>query len=195
MMGMRNVDNKEKLISQLEAISEAASESLSDVRQISRDLRPHQLDQLGITEALRSMIQNVTATTDMKADIDFDSIDGLFTRDNEIAIFRIVQEAMNNIHKHAAATHVDIRMRNTDDSIAMTIHDNGVGFDVNAALTGFGIQGMGERVRILGGRMTIDSRKGEGSTITLTIPRNGDTSWLPGYGSIRRRQQDGMRAV
>ncbi|MCZ7555210.1 MAG: tetratricopeptide repeat protein [Bacteroidia bacterium] len=195
MMGMRNVDNKEKLIAQLEAISEAATESLTDVRQISRDLRPHQLDQLGITEALRSMIQNLTATTEMTLDLDFDSIDDRFSRDDEIAIFRIVQEAMNNIHKHAGASHVAVHLRNEDNEVRIFIRDNGVGFDVNSATRGFGIQGMGERVRILGGRMTIDSRKGEGSTITLTIPRDGNSNVITNLGILKRRQQDGMRAV
>jgi len=155
---------------QVEEASEVVSNTIEEVRSISHNLRPHQLDQLGITKTLRSIIRQMKESTSIDVTAEIDDIDALLLPEQEISLFRIVQESFNNIIKHSNATTVTLSLKKTVDSLAITIRDNGVGIDqADERRNGFGMSSMQERARILGGTIEITSRLGEGTTVQLSV--------------------------
>jgi signal transduction histidine kinase/ligand-binding sensor domain-containing protein len=168
VMGLEASKNKKTTDEQLGEISLLASQSLAEVREISYDLRPYHLDQLGLTGALRSIISRVASSSRITFSEDLDDLNNLFPKEQEINIFRIVQEAVNNIIKHSRATNTTIKIKRDKDRVTFIISDDGIGFDYNRQ--GFGLTGMAERARILDGSMAVKSDAGAGTTITVTIP-------------------------
>jgi signal transduction histidine kinase len=121
------------------------------------------------------MIESVAESTGITIDAEIDVIDGLLPAEAEINLYRVVQEALNNIVRHSGAGRGAVRIRNDDDSIRLTIVDDGEGFSVRGegerpARDSFGLSGMEERVRILGGRMKVRSAPGQGTRIFASVP-------------------------
>ena len=169
---------------QFTEFSDAVSQTLEEVRTISYDLRPSHLDQLGLRTALVAMIEKVGASSTIQFTHAFDELDGLFPPGDEITLYRIVQECLNNILKHSGATEVALNISvNMSISraagageLALTIRDNGCGFMADEEThrrSGLGLQGIAERVRILGGAHAIQSAPGQGTTVSLRIALKG----------------------
>jgi len=160
----------------LNEISGATSQALEEVRQITHGLRPYQLDRLGLTQALRDTVSRASANSAILFASRVEDIDTVFDKDSEIHVYRIVQEATNNVLKHSAANEAAVVIRKRNDRVSLSIRDNGRGFDVAAMRTsqsnalGYGLSGIAERVRILGGELTIDSRPGGGTSLNVEIP-------------------------
>jgi len=164
---------KEKLL----AISNSLQRAISSVRDLSYDLRPPVLADMGIAEGIKIYCEEFSKKNGVK--IDFRSA-GLhfFDMDSNSAIhlYRLVQEGLNNIRKHADATQVNIMLMGASPNIILRIEDNGKGFDVKArelALSNekrLGLRSMKERVNLLGGRMTIQSRPMQGTNLLIKIP-------------------------
>jgi len=160
---------------QLAEITDSASRAIDEVREIAFNLRPYQLNRFGLTRTLQAIFTRFSnpATTVFSAQID--PIDALFSQQDEISIYRIVQEGINNIVKHANATEATLTVKKRDGSVEFVICDNGKGFSPAAvALSdgsrpGFGLTGMAERVRRLGGSYSMNSAPGEGATISVTL--------------------------
>jgi signal transduction histidine kinase len=181
-LARREKDRGGDLTHELDEIMTAVTSSLQDIRRISRNLRPAQLDRLGLTSTLDSMFKTVRDSTGIEMQINIDMIDGLFSKEREIDIYRIVQESINNIVKHAEATKVRVAVTRRDDEVVFSIHDDGKGFPVEETRTskdstrqGIGLQGMSERAEFLDGILHITSSAGDGSTVTLTLPIPIDT--------------------
>ncbi len=162
---------------ELDEITTAVTSSLQDIRRISRNLRPFQLDRLGLTSTLESMMKTVRDSTGLNIYYQLDNIDNLFDKTREIDIYRIIQESLNNVVKHAEATEVEVICQRRTDVIECTLRDNGKGFAVEAvqdrdgdSLRGFGLQGMRERAVFLDGSLHVTSAPGKGCIITLTLP-------------------------
>jgi signal transduction histidine kinase len=158
---------------QLDEIAASASQSIEEVREIAYNLRPYHLDRLGLTNAIEAMIEKVAATTPIRLIPQIDSIDGLFPKEAEIIVFRVVQESINNIVKHSGANEARVRIERQARAVTITIKDDGRGFSAKRSAEsrggGFGLAGMSERVRVLGGEQTIHSVPGQGVTITITL--------------------------
>ncbi|MBX3280519.1 MAG: hypothetical protein KF868_21175 [Acidobacteria bacterium] len=157
---------------QFEEISSAVSQTLEEVRTISHDLRPPHLDQLGLHTALMAMIEKVEASSEIRFVYKIDEVDGLFAPGDDIVIYRIVQECLNNILKHSGATEAEIRLTAAGGRVVLTVSDNGRGFAAQGnsrGRAGLGLQGIAERARILGGRHEIITSPGRGATITVTV--------------------------
>jgi signal transduction histidine kinase len=119
------------------------------------------------------MIEKVGASATIQFTLAVDELDGLFRPGDEINIYRIVQECLNNILKHSGATKVALNLVLHAGELALTIRDNGCGFmpdEETQRRAGLGLQGIAERVRILGGTHAIESAPGQGTTVTLRIP-------------------------
>jgi signal transduction histidine kinase/ligand-binding sensor domain-containing protein len=185
LLGLLTPGDQERAIEQLNEISTAISHTLDEVRQIAANLHPYQLDRLGLTKATEAMIRKVAAAAGIKFSTEVDNIDGLFDARAEINLYRIVQESLNNIVKHSAATEATVAIRCDGGRVAITIRDNGRGFVVEPGRNtgplkqGFGLAGMSERARMLGGDYAIHSVPGEGTTVMLIIdlkagPKNGE---------------------
>ena len=175
MMSLSERENSAYVFEQIEEIVEAAGESLAEVRVIANNLRPFQIDRLGLTKAIEALVRKAnSARLDVAAQLD--NIDGVFEKSSEINLYRIVQESLNNIIKHSEATEARIIIRRTAGYIEVKIKDDGKGFDANAPLnnqsangTGFGITGIYERARMFGATPVIESSAGTGTTIRLKI--------------------------
>ncbi len=169
--------SNEHRINYLNEISETASQTIEDVRKISHNLRPYQIDKLGITKALESILINISKTSTIRFSYDLDSIDGFFMKDQEIHVYRILQECVNNIIKHSDAHEAVVTIRKTDRLITFTIKDDGKGLPEKSNETppqqfthGFGLSGISERVTILNGTISIRSQRQQGTTLIITLP-------------------------
>lgn len=160
----------------LTEISTATSQAIEEVRQITHGLRPYQLDRLGLTQAMRATVTRASAGSPISFATRVEDIDGAFDKDSEIHVYRIVQEAISNILKHSAASEAAVVIRKHRDTISVSIRDNGQGFDFAAMRAsqandlGYGLSGITERMRILGGKFVIESKPGEGTSLNLEIP-------------------------
>ncbi|MBV9500205.1 MAG: hypothetical protein JO138_12605 [Acidobacteriaceae bacterium] len=157
----------------LEQISIEVSESMREVKEISYDLRPYRLDRLGLTAALRAMIETAGASGAIGFFAEIDDIDGSLPQKDEINFYRIVQECVNNILKHSEAAQATISIRRNGRGLTLMARDNGRGFAPGATtispLGGFGLTGISERAQLLGGNATFESAPGRGTTVTIEI--------------------------
>jgi signal transduction histidine kinase/ligand-binding sensor domain-containing protein len=155
----------------LTEISDSASLAIEEVREISHNLRPHQLERLGLTSTIEQMVRQIGSSTDIEFITETDNIDGLLSREFEINLYRVLQECLNNILKHSAATTAWLSIKRTANGAQIICRDNGKGFDPEATSlsSGMGLIGISERVRMLGGRYTVASAPGKGVTIYITI--------------------------
>jgi signal transduction histidine kinase len=159
-----------------EKLLEYMDHVIEDVRRISRDLSPTILEDLGLTSALHWLTDNLKKDPNIRITADVEDIDHLFSRKNWITIYRVVQEALTNIMKHAHAENVSFFTRTQGDRVAFSVEDDGNGFDVAQTKTqvvdskGLGLTTMSERVKIMGGDYILWSRKGSGTRIAFSIP-------------------------
>jgi signal transduction histidine kinase/ligand-binding sensor domain-containing protein len=158
----------------LEEISAETHAAIKETRDISYNLRPSQLDRLGLTKALAGVIRSVSESSGIAIQSTLDDVDDLFPEDLRINVYRIVQESLTNVMKHANATHVDVRIERSDKSVVLTVHDNGKGFisqepDRQLGRNGFGLSGMAERAHSLGGVLKVNSRAGYGTEVIVEI--------------------------
>ena len=156
-------------------ISDEASSAIAETREISYNLRPFQLDRLGLTKAIEAMIRTTGIASGIRFTSELDNIDDIFPEDLRINFYRIVQESLGNIMKHAQATEVSIRVKRRVENVILTIEDNGCGFTPDErspapSRSGFGLTGMGERASLLGGELKVRSIPGKGTTVLFEIP-------------------------
>jgi signal transduction histidine kinase len=162
----------------LTEISGATSQAIEEVRQITHGLRPYQLDRLGLTQAIRASVTRASEASESKAilfAIRVEHIDGLFDKDSEIHVYRIVQEAVTNVVKHSGATEAAVVIKKRAGVVSLSVRDNGRGFDpakngTQSNNLGYGLSGIAERARILGATLAIDSKPDHGTNLTVEIP-------------------------
>lgn len=157
----------------LEDISSTTLQAINEVREIAHNLRPYQLDRLGLTQAIRAIVRKVSETSPIDLASHVDEIDHLFDKESEIHIYRIVQEGINNIMKHSAATEAAVVVRHHPSRVSISIRDNGKGIDQDARSIrdgGLGLSGIEERAKIMNGSITIDSAPGQGVSLQIELP-------------------------
>jgi signal transduction histidine kinase len=158
----------------LSDMSDLVSQTIEEVRSVSHNLRPHQLDQLGVSKTIRALIKNVAKSSHIAFAFDIDDVDDALQGDEDIGLFRIVQESLNNIVKHSEATEVHVSLKRNPEGLLLIIRDNGKGMGSvptgERLGEGFGLSGMKERARILGGRISFSSIA-RGTVIELKIPK------------------------
>jgi signal transduction histidine kinase/ligand-binding sensor domain-containing protein len=171
-LSRRFLQDPKKALEQIEHIEATAAESIKEVRHIAYDLRPYQLDEIGLTQALRDLVKNVSSSCEVSITASIAQIDDLYSVDEAINMYRIVQEALNNIVRHSGASEASVTLTRNDDHISLAIADNGRGFteddkENNYERRGFGLTGLAERARILGAVLTIQSSPGQGTSVFL----------------------------
>ena len=157
---------------QLEGMSKLSAMCITEARQISHDLHPQQLDHLGLTRALKVMIESASQASNIQFVSRLESVDELFPADAAMNLYRIVQESLNNILKHSRAKHMDVRLERDIHEVQLRIEDDGCGFKTDQTGNGKGLdlKNITERVRMLGGKLNADSSPGQGTRIEVTIP-------------------------
>jgi signal transduction histidine kinase len=164
---------EEELRIKLAQISETAGGSLDETRAILNDLSPQHVQRFGLTASIQQMIEQVQNSTGIMFESELDDLSGAFSYDSEISIYRIVQEALNNIVKHSKATHATIGITRNGETVEIRIRDFGKGINGSTGTSGIkslGLESMRQRVNLMGGTLRIES----GSTGTqLHISLNG----------------------
>jgi signal transduction histidine kinase len=143
------------------------------VRQLSLDLRPAMLDDLGLLPTLLWYIKRYTQQAEIQVALKHTGLEQRVASDLEIAVYRIVQEGLTNVARHAGVRAVTIRLWRTEEFIGVRIEDQGRGFVLDQVLTAYtssGLAGMVERVRLLGGQLTIESAPGQGTRLIAELP-------------------------
>lgn len=149
------------------------SEAITEVRRISRDLRPGVLDDLGLGPAIKTLTEDFATRTDIHCQFETVVFRNRLDNDARIALYRIAQEALTNIERHAGATQVDVDLRGHRKGATLSISDNGCGLHGGPrtkAAGGLGLRNMQERMEQLGGRLDISEARGGGTTIAATVP-------------------------
>lgn len=174
-LAQADIDRRAAVEEQLEELSDSASAAIEECREIAYNLRPYQIKRFGLTETLYGIFMRISEVTDIEATAEIENIDELLPEDAQINLYRIVQESVNNVIKHSRATEAFMKITATGGVITVIIRDNGRGFTpgVNAGSAGknggFGLTGIAERVKMLGGYFQIDSAPGKGTSILITI--------------------------
>ncbi len=171
------LDDPPKARSRLAELRTMVTGAIASVRQFSRDLRPLTLEDLGLAASMQYLVNQLAQSEGIEVNLKIDGeVEGLST-DMEVAIYRILQEALNNVKRHAHATKVNVWAQFAKRYIRLTVQDNGQGFEVPEAITdfasagSFGVMGLQERAQLFGGEVTIKSMPGKGATIRMVMPR------------------------
>jgi signal transduction histidine kinase len=172
------------------------NELMARARKMSLDLRPATLDHLGLLSALLWHIKQYSAQTQVRVAFKHNGLEGRrFTTETETAAYRIVQEALTNVARHAESDAATVRLWADEHSLNIQIEDQGKGFDTEtplATVNTSGLAGMRERAHLLGGHLTIESNFGTGTHLTAELPIGEDTSDKP---LKRPRTSDHARGI
>ena len=149
--------------------------TIHTVQRISSKLRPGVLDYLGLPAAIDWQVNEFKEQTGIRSKIEIASDVNVEDQNISIAVFRIFQETLTNIMRHAKASRVDVVLKQEEDTLVLTVKDNGIGIpeDKISKHTSFGIMGIKERARVLSGTVSISGVPGKGTTVTVCIPLNG----------------------
>ncbi|MBZ0291648.1 MAG: HAMP domain-containing protein [Anaerolineae bacterium] len=149
--------------------------TLEEVRRLARDLRPATLDELGLVPTIEWYVKTFTRNTELR--VEFDALiseDLRLPVHTELALYRVVQEALTNVARHSQATQTLIRLEEQRGTLGLTIRDNGRGFDVNTVMNAeersLGLHGIQERVELIDGVLTLESTVGQGTSLRVEVP-------------------------
>jgi signal transduction histidine kinase len=173
LLGLKTVEDAadpQQRAEALKAVREQVVETLHDVRRLAIELRPKALDDFGLVPALERLAHTFVDQTRLKLDIEAHLGRERLPSEVETALYRMVQEALTNIATHAQARSVSILLRRANGAITAVIEDDGRGFDSSAVRDGTGLDGMRERLALIGGRLKIESRLGGGTTLVAVVP-------------------------
>lgn len=164
------ITGKEKLTN----VRNVAAQALQDLRNLIFDLRPEILDDLGLAMALRSQVQKYLEPAGVEVRLRAAGLKDELPTEVERAVFRVVQEAITNIARHARASEAYISLTKKDSRLVVRVEDNGLGFDPDQVRNGqrqsWGLQGMEERITLLGGKFYVGSKPGNGTLILAEVP-------------------------
>ena len=175
MMTLLSSESPNSATEALREISEISSASISEVRAIAHNLRPYQIDRLGLTKAIESMFRQLSEASGLEIQHQVDPLDDRLDPELQINLYRMIQEGMNNILKHAGANRATVIVLLSERELKVRIEDNGKGFDSSQlqrsrAQRTFGLNGIHERVELFRGECTVSSRPGQGCKWWIRIP-------------------------
>ncbi|MEH6652432.1 MAG: cache domain-containing protein [Motiliproteus sp.] len=167
--GIRN--SEDSAIAHLDQGELILNEAIREVRRISHDMRPTVLDDLGLIPTLNSLLDEYALRTGIRVEQQVELADRKLSEEIDITFYRVVQEALTNIERHADASHVWLRGRWQGDSFQLEIADNGCGFDTgdSKCADGIGLRNMRERIELLGGEFSIDTQRNNGTRIRAKL--------------------------
>jgi two-component system, NarL family, sensor histidine kinase DevS len=174
LLGLRSVEDAaapEDVSRALADLRELVVATLQDVRTLAVQLRPKALDDFGLVAALERLVQTFAEASGVRVDVEARLGESRLAPEVETALYRIVQEALTNVVKHAGAANVSILLVRRKEAVTLVIEDDGGGFDPDEARAdGLGLVGMQERVALHDGRVTIESTPGAGTTLAVEVP-------------------------
>ncbi|MEN8200567.1 MAG: PAS domain S-box protein [Thermodesulfobacteriota bacterium] len=172
-------DLRKRVVEGLGELRQDVNQQITSVRNLSQELWPLVVDDLGLDAAFVTLIDGYLSNSACELDINMEPIAAFFPIEEQRHLYRLLQESLNNVIKHADASRIQVRAGQVADTIILAIHDNGVGFDVDEVAhhtgksRGMGLQAMDERVKLMNGVMEINSRPGMGTSIIFTLTIDG----------------------
>jgi signal transduction histidine kinase len=171
LRGLEEAKDPEALRIALAEVRDLVRSTLQDVRRLAVELRPKALDDFGLVPAVERLTESFGEQTGIDVEFVHNVPDVRLPPEVETALYRIVQESLTNVVKHARAGHISIVLTSKDGSVSILVEDDGVGFEpARARGEGLGLVGMRERIGLLGGRVTVESRPGAGTTFVAEVP-------------------------
>jgi signal transduction histidine kinase/ligand-binding sensor domain-containing protein len=164
--------NNEEIKSLAESSEQFITEVMQDVRQLLLNLSPAVLEEFGYATAVEGLVNKINETKQIHFNLVMFGMKDRLQKDYELALYRITQELINNVLKHAAAKNVSLQIGQRDEKIVLMIEDDGKGFDVNAHKDGYGLHNLEARTQLMQGTMVIDSQPGKGTSVLIEIPYN-----------------------
>jgi two-component system sensor histidine kinase UhpB len=158
-----------ELSDELGELKRLVNQAMEELLALARQLRPTALDDHGLLPALTTHVRRFASQTGIEADLDTHGEPDL-APDQEIAIYRVAQEALANVARHSEASHVRIELDTSGTDLELRVRDDGRGFDTNLRRKGLGLDGMAERARLVGGDLKIESRPGTGTELVMRVP-------------------------
>ena len=161
-------------------VSEILSGTLSEVREISYNLHPYQIERLGLSKAIRSIVDRVAESAEISFTCVVDEIDNLLSPEAEITLYRIIQESINNILKHSEASEAILNVSKNNNEISVFVSDNGKGISADSISVagnkpGLGLEGMKERARIINASFRVETANGYGTIVKVVLPIIGSS--------------------
>jgi two-component system sensor histidine kinase UhpB len=160
----------EESADELGEVKRLVNQAMSELLQLARQLRPTALDDHGLLPALATHVRRFASQTGIDADLRTRGQADELGPDQEIAVYRVAQEALANVARHAEASRVEVDLDASDGSLELRVRDDGRGFDERGRRRGLGLDGMAERARLVGGELTIDSIPGSGTELVMRVP-------------------------
>ncbi len=171
-----DIDSNTAVKQRLRETGELVDQTLDQIRELSLNLRPPMLDDLGLIPTVRWYTQRYADRGNIHVQFELPELEDRLNPNVETALYRVLQEALTNVARHAKATHVLLRIRRTPTEVVGYVEDDGIGFDVAATMdfennqVGAGLLGMRERITLLGGTLSISSEPNEGTQIYFSVP-------------------------
>jgi two-component system sensor histidine kinase UhpB len=158
------------------AATETVRANLDDLRRIAQRLRPQALDELGLTSALSQFSARLSVQAGLEIEAQLDSHLPALTREEELVIYRVAQEALTNVVRHAGATRSELALERGPDRLTLRVADDGCGIDGRGEQSG-GIRGMHERAALIHADLSVGRREGGGTEVVLHVPLSPDGLW------------------
>jgi signal transduction histidine kinase/ligand-binding sensor domain-containing protein len=162
----------EEIKSLAESSEQFVTEAMQDVRRLLLNLSPAVLEEFGYSTAVEGLINKINETKQIHFNLVMFGMNQRVKKEYELALYRITQELINNVLKHAEAKHVSLQIGQRDEKIILMMEDDGKGFDVNAHKDGYGLKNLDARTKLMQGVMTIDSHPDKGTSVLIEIPYN-----------------------
>jgi len=163
-------EDRPDLRTELDGLREQVNNSTAQLKNLARNLRPPTLDKLGLEVALRQLASDFQQRTNLPIYLDLDSLSPRLPQAAEIALYRIAQEALTNVARHAQAKEARLALQQTECAVELCVSDNGRGFDPASAGKGLGLLGMKERAGMLDGELAVSSQPQQGTRIKVRVP-------------------------
>lgn len=177
-LSLNQAENPPATVTRLKEIAQTARQAVQQVRQMAHALRPGLIEELGFSKAVQASVDKAAKASGLTTEIDLANVDGLLPPEFEVNLFRISQEALNNVIKHAGATHIKVSLTGDRAHVCLIVEDNGRGFDPRLVATldpnqrGVGLHEISERATTMRGRFLIRSSPGQGTHLTVEVPRS-----------------------
>ena len=178
-----------RLTDAVERAIDDVGRDIEELRALISELRPATLDQLGLPAALEDLAGRVEEGAGIDLDVDLEIDAGRLDGEFETVVYRLAQEALNNVAKHSRAGRAHLQVRSSEERLAVLVSDDGCGFDPTADTDGFGLAGMRERIELAGGELQIESKEGTGTRVLASVPLS------PPPGGSGLDQASGERAL
>ena len=162
------------IITDLTSLNQNLQEAIREVRNISHDLMPEVLESFGLKEAINQICTNLQDRSGINVMFDYVDLEERYSQQVEVNLFRVAQELLNNIQKHASCSKVFVSLIDYGDSVNFTVEDDGVGFNIEEASDGIGLSNVISRINSISGQIDIESSENSGTLVNIDVPKRNE---------------------